>query len=247
MTNVAGHSAILASQQVQSQLAPLAAELLGAATAEWDRSGWRAPDGRFLPLDELALEVIKQGDPVAHAQVTHTTPRSPDLAYCVQGAEVEVDPETGEVHLRRFVDAQDVGTIINAIGHQSQIEGSVVQGIGFGLMEELASDQGTITTANLGEYKLPTAADIPPLATINIPAAAQDLSPHVRSASCRTSQLLPPSPTPSPMPSALRSSRSPSPPSVFSTRSNRSSVPGPPERTSLEVPQCADSPDFLFP
>jgi CO/xanthine dehydrogenase Mo-binding subunit len=171
MTNVAGHSAILASQQVQTQLAPLAAELLGAASAEWDRGGWRAPDGRFLPLDELALEVIKQGDPVAHAQVTHTTPRSPDLAYCVQGAEVEVDPETGEVHLRRFVDAQDVGTIINAIGHQSQIEGSVVQGVGFGLMEELASDQGTITTANLGEYKLPTVADIPTLATVNVPAA----------------------------------------------------------------------------
>jgi CO/xanthine dehydrogenase Mo-binding subunit len=89
----------------------------------------------------------------------------------VQAAEVQVDPETGAVHLTKMVDAQDVGTIINEIGHQSQIEGSLVQGVGFALTEELAKDQGRVITANLGDYKLPSVADIPELTTVNLPAS----------------------------------------------------------------------------
>jgi len=83
---------------------------------------------------------------------------------------VSVDPETGAVELLRMASAQDVGTVINAIGHQGQIEGALVQGIGFGLMEELASDDGHISASNLGEYKMPTIRDVPPLTTVNIPA-----------------------------------------------------------------------------
>ena len=45
--------------------------------------------------------------------------------FCVQIAEVEVDTETGHVHLTKFTSAHDVGTILNPLGHQSQIDGTV--------------------------------------------------------------------------------------------------------------------------
>jgi carbon-monoxide dehydrogenase large subunit len=168
MTNVAGHAAIQACEQVKNQLAPLAQEALGAESVAWERNGWRGPDGRAITLDDLAARMIRLGEPAAHAQVTITTPPSEDTAYCVQAAEVEVDAETGQVQLRRLVAAQDVGTIINAIGHQAQIDGAIVQGIGYTLMEDLTIEGGHITASHLGDYKEPTIRDVPPLTTINI-------------------------------------------------------------------------------
>ena len=60
----------------------------------------------------------------------------------------------------------DVGTIINPLGHQGQIEGGLMQGIGYGLLEEMRVDEGRIGTLSLGEYKLPNIKDIPPLCTV---------------------------------------------------------------------------------
>jgi CO/xanthine dehydrogenase Mo-binding subunit len=64
------------------------------------------------------------------------------------------------------VTAHDVGTIINPLTHQGQIDGGAVMGMGQALMEELVMDNGAITTASLADYKLPTAADIPELKTV---------------------------------------------------------------------------------
>ena len=77
-----------------------------------------------------------------------------------------VDPATGQVTVRRFTTTHDVGTIINPIGHQGQIEGGLIQGLGYALMEELPTEDGRISTLNLGEAKLPTVGDIPPLTTV---------------------------------------------------------------------------------
>ena len=56
--------------------------------------------------------------------------------------------------------------MLNAIGHQGQINGAVVQGIGFATMEELAMEEGRVTTGSFGDYKIPTAADLPELKTV---------------------------------------------------------------------------------
>jgi CO/xanthine dehydrogenase Mo-binding subunit len=77
-----------------------------------------------------------------------------------------VDPETGKVSLHRFVSAHDVGTIINPITHQGQIDGGAIMAIGAALTEELMLDEGKVTTQNLGEYKLPSIAEIPRLRTV---------------------------------------------------------------------------------
>jgi len=89
-------------------------------------------------------------------------------AFAAQVAEVSVDVETGEVKLLKLTTAHDTGTIMNPIGHQGQIDGGVVQGVGYGLIEHLAVRDGHVEVAHFGEYKIPTVKDIPPLETVII-------------------------------------------------------------------------------
>jgi CO/xanthine dehydrogenase Mo-binding subunit len=81
-------------------------------------------------------------------------------------ADVEVDHETGQVILKGFTTAHSTGTVINPLTHQGQIDGGVVMGIGYALMEQVLIDDGKVVTTNFGENKIPSIADIPPLRTI---------------------------------------------------------------------------------
>jgi CO/xanthine dehydrogenase Mo-binding subunit len=81
-----------------------------------------------------------------------------------------VDPDTGEIRICDAVLAVDVGTILNPVAHQGQLEGGFVYGLGGALMEELPVEDGRVTALNLGEYKLPTSMDVPPLRTVHVPA-----------------------------------------------------------------------------
>jgi CO/xanthine dehydrogenase Mo-binding subunit len=102
----------------------------------------------------------------------HDAPQPGDMMYfSAQVADVEVDRETGQVKVLRLVTAHDVGTIINPLGHQGQIDGGVVTGLGLAVMEELITEDGQIVNGNLGDYKLPTIADVPPLETVLVRTA----------------------------------------------------------------------------
>jgi xanthine dehydrogenase YagR molybdenum-binding subunit len=83
--------------------------------------------------------------------------------FGVQCVEVEVDIETGEVTILRVVAAHDCGRITNPTLVNSQVIGGVTQGIGYALTEERVVDaqRGVVLNANLEEYKVPTAADVP--------------------------------------------------------------------------------------
>jgi CO/xanthine dehydrogenase Mo-binding subunit len=94
------------------------------------------------------------------------TQPSPVTSFTAQVAEVAVDPDTGAVHLLRLTTAHDVGTILNPVDHQGQIEGTVVQSIGYALSEELVVDEGRVSSASFGDYKIPTMRDIPELSTV---------------------------------------------------------------------------------
>ena len=84
-------------------------------------------------------------------------------AFGAQFAEVEVDSDTGEVRVTRFVGAFDGGRILNAKTAQSQFIGGIVWGIGMALFEKTRYDLRTarIMNANLADYLVPTNADIP--------------------------------------------------------------------------------------
>ncbi len=86
-----------------------------------------------------------------------------------------VDKETGAFEIVDTLFITDVGQIINPIGHQGQIDGGFIYGLGGATMEEMPEDEsGKITTLSLGEYKLPTINDLPPpFRTIHVPAEGQ--------------------------------------------------------------------------
>ena len=75
--------------------------------------------------------------------------------------EVEVDVETGRVDILRFFAAHDVGRAVNRGGAEGQVEGSIGQGIGYALFEELAQDGGIAVNPSFMDYKIPCALDMP--------------------------------------------------------------------------------------
>ncbi len=88
---------------------------------------------------------------------------------------VDVDPQTGDVKIVRYVAAEDVGTIINPSVVEGQIIGGIVQGIGEALLEEIVYDeQGQPRTVTLADYLVPSALDVPriELHHANTPSAA---------------------------------------------------------------------------
>ena len=82
-------------------------------------------------------------------------------SFCCHVAEVEVDPETGIVRVLRYYAVQDVGKAINPMACTGQIQGGVVFGLGFALSEEIIGVDGNNVNANLWEYLLPMAPEIP--------------------------------------------------------------------------------------
>jgi CO/xanthine dehydrogenase Mo-binding subunit len=80
---------------------------------------------------------------------------------CVGAAEVEVDPDTGQVRVRKTATVADVGRAINPLLVERQDEGGTMQGIGNALFEELVFDGGHITNDTLLEYRVPSLVDLP--------------------------------------------------------------------------------------
>ena len=80
-------------------------------------------------------------------------------SFCVQIAQVGVDVETGQVFLYEILSAHDVAEVLEPVSHRSQIEGGVVMGIGYALREDLGIEEGRVTAAHLGDYKMSNIAD----------------------------------------------------------------------------------------
>ncbi len=91
-------------------------------------------------------------------------------SFAAHFAEVDVDPDTGAVSVRRYVAAHDSGRIVHPEAARGQIIGGVVQGIGYALMEEIAMDPdtGAPLTLNLDSFKIPNLIDVPPIEAILI-------------------------------------------------------------------------------
>jgi len=175
LTHTAGQATLAATRELKQALISLAAQRLGCAPAQVQvhQERFVAAAGHSLTLATLLAWAAEQGAvplsrtgrylPQGSAEVT---------SFCAQVAEVAVDPDTGQVQLRRLVTAHDVGTVLNPLTHQGQIEGGVVQGIGQALSEHLQVQEGTVTAQHLGDYKLPTLRDIPALTTVLIESQA---------------------------------------------------------------------------
>ena len=164
-TNVAGHAALLAVRQLKDALAASAAALLEAPAEDLVIDGGAvhvvgSPERR-VTLAEVAQRRAGQGG-VLEGSARYEATAEEYTSFCTQAMEVVVDSETGQVDIVKMVSVVDAGVIINPVGFLGQVEGGVINGLGFGVMSELVMDGGRVTTLHLGDYKLPNIQDIPP-------------------------------------------------------------------------------------
>jgi CO/xanthine dehydrogenase Mo-binding subunit len=103
------------------------------------------------------------------------TTRKTAPGFTVQAADVEVDPDTGEVMLLGYAIAQDAGFAINPLSVEGQMQGGASQGLGIALWEEMQYDgQGRLLNGNLLDYRLPTARDLPPIEAIIVEVPSEE-------------------------------------------------------------------------
>ncbi|MBI5441378.1 MAG: molybdopterin-dependent oxidoreductase [Deltaproteobacteria bacterium] len=180
-TFVAGNSARLAASKVRAELQRLASGLLGVAperVALRDREAVALdPPGGRVPLERVVrARHFTEGGSILIAEHFYDPPTevldenlrgnwSAAYGFCAQVAEVQVDEETGKIEVERLYYAHDVGRAINPMMVEGQMEGAVSWGLGYALMEELKTAEGRVLNQNLHDYKLPTAADMPPVET----------------------------------------------------------------------------------
>jgi CO/xanthine dehydrogenase Mo-binding subunit len=118
--------------------------------------------GEFKPLSlrEIAAKSAATGGPITAAASVNAGGQAP--GFTTQFCDVEVDPETGKVTILRFVAAQDVGRAIHPSYVEGQIQGGVVQGIGWALNEEyIYNAKGQLDNAGFLDYRCPVASDLP--------------------------------------------------------------------------------------
>ena len=167
-TRVASGAAFQAASEAREKLLALAAKLLQWPKAEIELSGNQLIHRKSKKRERWDELLKRVGRSVVGEAVNRDDEHSPVTAFAAQVAEVSVDPQTGEVRLLKLTTAHDTGVIMNPTGHQGQIDGGVVQGLGYGLIEYLPVEDGRVQVAHFGEYKIPTAKDIPPLETVII-------------------------------------------------------------------------------
>jgi putative selenate reductase molybdopterin-binding subunit len=168
-TYISGMAVKRAAEQVRDQIierAAIALEIDGDGIELHDNAAW-APDGRSVSLETIALSTLHQeGQHQIMANASYVSPESPP-PYAAQFAEVEVDIETGEVTVTDLVMAVDCGVPINPLTSVGQVEGGMVQALGYGHCEEMAYDaDGRMINASFGPYKIYRSDEMPRLEAI---------------------------------------------------------------------------------
>jgi putative selenate reductase molybdopterin-binding subunit len=168
-TYISGMAVKRAAEGVREQIIARAAELLEVDGAEidlHDGAAW-ADDGRSVTLETIALSTLHQrAQHQIMSTASYVSPESPP-PYAAQFAEVEVDVETGQVTVERLVMAVDCGVPINPVTASGQVEGGMVQALGYAHCEEMVYDEdGRMVNPRFGPYKIYRADEMPGLEAI---------------------------------------------------------------------------------
>ena len=168
VTFATGIASVEAAKEIQRQLIDRAALLWELETTDgisYEDGGVTGPGGQRLTFAELAAQINATGGPiVANGTSSAATQGGAFGTHCV---DVEVDPDTGKVQILRYTIAQDAGTAIHPSYVEGQMQGGVVQGIGWALNEEYVyGDQGDMKNATYLDYRIPTCYDVPMIETI---------------------------------------------------------------------------------
>ena len=118
-----------------------------------------------LTFKQLAGRLIGTGGPVVGRG--NVNPAGVGNSFAVHIVDVEVDPETGKVAVLRYTALQDVGKAIHPSYVEGQIQGGVVQGIGWALNEEYVYNKsGVMDNSSFLDYRMPTSLDLPMIDTV---------------------------------------------------------------------------------
>ncbi len=167
-TNSVGHAGYQVANEVKEKIIALAAGRIGCTpeAIKQVKGRYVAPGCKPMSFESLMrLAVEANGGAIRHLSVYEPS-RAPITSFAAQVAEVEVDPATGQVRLKKFTTVHDAGQVLNHLTYQGQVDGGVVTGLGFALMEDSSLVDGKVAALNLGEFKIPTATDIPKLKTL---------------------------------------------------------------------------------
>jgi CO/xanthine dehydrogenase Mo-binding subunit len=167
VTFATGIAAVEAAKDIQRQLVERAGLLWSVDPREVHYSDGAVvgPGQRRMSFKELAAHVHDTGGAIIGSGTSSAATQGGAFGtHCV---DVEVDPELGKVQILRYTAAQDVGTAIHPGYVEGQIQGGVVQGIGWALNEGYWYDErGTMRNSTFLDYRLPTSLDVPMIDTL---------------------------------------------------------------------------------
>jgi CO/xanthine dehydrogenase Mo-binding subunit len=179
-TYTVGRAVQMAAEDARRQMIEIAAPRLEATPEECEAAGGSvqvkgSPD-RAITFQRLGRWTTNFGAryPVVVGRGNITATKSAP-GFTAQAAEVEVDPDTGDVTVLKYAIAQDAGFAINPLTVEGQMQGGVSQGLGIALWEEMQySADGQLLNGNLLDYRLPTARDVPPIETIIVEVPSEE-------------------------------------------------------------------------
>jgi CO/xanthine dehydrogenase Mo-binding subunit len=188
VTYMVGRAVHQAAAEVRDKLFRHAADVFECATEDLElrpggQVGLVGVPGRTVSFHALSMRahwqvggpiignasVMYDGGGIDPKQVVATGNSLGKLGVFIFGAqavELEVDEETGQVHVLHVWAAHDVGRAINPASVQGQIIGGVAQGLGYALLEDLVFDGARPANPTLMDYKTPGALDLPPITPI---------------------------------------------------------------------------------
>ncbi|MBI2920802.1 MAG: xanthine dehydrogenase family protein [Planctomycetes bacterium] len=162
-TFIAGNAVRLAARDAKKQVEDARRTLGLPADAPLDkvvRSEHFRQKGRLIHASAYYDPPTAMADKTNHGNV------SAAYTWGCHGVEVEVDLETGKVDVKRVIAAHDVGRAINPMHAEGQIEGGVLQGIGYALFEECVLKDGRIQNGHFLDYRMPGPRDMPEIVPV---------------------------------------------------------------------------------
>jgi carbon-monoxide dehydrogenase large subunit len=181
-----GGATILAARDVRDQVLTVAADMLEAnpadlVLADGIVSARDAPQRR-VSLADVARRTMHEShllseeiEPALESTRRYRAPNPGTFTNAVHAAVVEVDTETGEVRILRYVVVEDCGRMVNPTIVEGQVHGGVAQGVGQALLERVVHDEdGQLVTASLMDYLLPGFTEVPRVEVIHM----ESPSPH---------------------------------------------------------------------
>lgn len=179
-TYTVGRAVKLAAEDARRQMLEIAAGRLETSVDELETVGGEvrvkgSPD-KAIAFSRIGRWTTNFGAryPVIVGSGTITATKAAP-GFTAQAAEVEVDPDTGDITVLNYAIAQDAGFAINPLSVEGQMQGGVSQGLGIALWEEMLYDgQGRLLNGNLLDYRLATARDLPPIETIIVEVPSEE-------------------------------------------------------------------------